>query len=313
MRAMVLAAGRSERLRPLTDTIAKPALPFCGEPVLGRVLDGLAAAGIEEVVVNVSHAPESVRAVIAARGRLAPAVSLSDETALLLGTAGALVPVRATFAGEASFLLVNGDCVHEIDYRALVAAHEATGASATLAARPTAEIGFGALRVDGEGRIEELGVRARGVPGERHFLSVQVVSAALLDFLPREPRPFSTFAEWYPAARAAGHSFRVHETDAPWHALDTPQRYLEATRRFVEARGGTAFVAAGASVAADATVGAGCAVHEGCVVAGGARLAGSVLLPGARVGAGARVQGSILGPAVHVPAGARVRDAVLVE
>ena len=178
--------------------------------------------------------------------------------------------------------------------------------------RPTAEAGFGALRVDADGAVTDFGVRARGLADERHFLSVQVVSAGLLDLLPRERRPCSTFGEWYPAARAAGHCFRVHATLAEWHSLDTPERYRESTRRFLEARGGGPFVAAGARVAADATIGRGCAIEAGCAVEASARVTDSVLLAGAVVEAAAVVERCILGPSARVAAGRRVRDAVLV-
>ena len=61
MKAMVLAAGKATRLRPLTDAIAKPALPFFGRSILDRVLDGLASAGVTEAIVNLHHAPATVR------------------------------------------------------------------------------------------------------------------------------------------------------------------------------------------------------------------------------------------------------------
>jgi len=312
MRAMVLAAGRSERLRPLTETLAKPALPFCGEPVLARVLDGLGAAGVTEAIVNVSHAPDTIRAVVAARGTTPPRVDVSDETALLLGTAGALIPVRRVFAGPEPFLLVNGDCVHAIDHGSLLRDHAASGASATLAVRPTAEAGFGALRVDEAGRVVDFGVRARGAADERHFLSVQAVSPALLAFLPDSPQPFSTFGEWYPAARAAGHVFRVHETTAEWHALDTPDRYLESVRAFLAARGAGPHLDRTASIAPSASIDAGCAVEADCVVGAGATLRGSVLLPGAVVGDGAVVEACVLGPGAAVAPAEHARGEVRV-
>src|SRR5689334_4460955 len=113
---MVLAAGKATRLRPLTNAIAKPALPFFGRAILDRVLDGLADAGVTEATVNLHHAPLTVRDLVGARGDALPVVSFSDESAELLGTGGALVPVRGRFESERELLLVNGDCVHAIDY-----------------------------------------------------------------------------------------------------------------------------------------------------------------------------------------------------
>ena len=55
MKAMILAAGRGERLRPVTDRLPKPLLEVGGKPLLGWHLERLAAAGFREVVINVSH------------------------------------------------------------------------------------------------------------------------------------------------------------------------------------------------------------------------------------------------------------------
>lgn len=305
--AMVLAAGESRRLRPLTDDVAKPALPFVGEPILGRVLDGLAAAGVETAIVNLHHAPDSVRRVVADRGRRAPRVLFSDETRRLLGTAGALIPVRQRLASASTFLLVNGDCVHELDYERLWRDHAASGAAATLAVRPRAEPGFGALRVDEEGWITAFGVRARGAPDERHYLSAQVVQSEVLDILPAEARPLGTFDAWYPAAERRGHRFRVHATEAPWHAADTPERYLAATADWLAAHHAEAFIHPTAHVAADAAVAPDCAVHAGSTIEGGTSLVGSVVLDGGFVGAGARLEACIVGPSARVEPGENLR------
>lgn len=310
-RAMVLAAGLGTRLLPLTRDVAKPALPFVGVPILGRVLDGLAEAGVEEAVVNLHHAPDSIRAVVAARGSALPRVRFSDETALLLGSAGALVPPRAWLEEAGEFLLVNADCVHAVDYEAAVRSHRATGASATLVSRARGEAPFRALVVDGEGRIVRWGDEVRGLPGERHFLSVQVVSSRLLEHLPAEPRPLSTFVDWYPRAAEAGHVFRVVESDAEWHGLDSRELYLDATRDWLARRGRASWIAAQAAVGAGAVLERGSAVHAGARVGAGARLSGTVLLPGAVVGAGAVVEDCLLGPDAVVPAEGRASGRIV--
>jgi mannose-1-phosphate guanylyltransferase len=302
-KAMVLAAGEGRRLRPLTLRIAKPALPFVGVPILSRTLDGLADAGVEEAFVNLHQAPESVRRVVARRGARAPRVSFSDETARLLDTAGALMPVAGRLRGG-DFFLVNGDCVHAVDCAALLEAHRASGADATLAVRRTGVAGFGSLLVDADGSVTAFGAPTEGRPEERHFLSVMALSPRLLEFLPPgPPRPWRTFGDWFPHAAEAGCAFRVHETDAEWHAADSPGRYLEATRAWLAARRAGPWIAETARVAADAELDAGCAVHADAVVEGGARLSSSVLLEGARVGAGADLERCLLGPDAVVAAG----------
>ena len=293
MKAMVLAAGKATRLRPLTDSIAKPALPFFGRSILDRVLDGLADAGVTEAVVNLHHAPESVRALARDRGDALPVVSFSDETRQLLGTGGALVPVRERFEGEDVMLLVNGDCVHRLDHGALLRRHRASGADATLAVRPRGEPGFGALRVDASGEITAWSVPCEGRADERHFLSVQAISPRLFAWLP-QGGSFGSFTDWYPKAQAAGCRFVVHETDEEWHALDSRELYLAACAEWLRLRGLTAWIDPRASLAPDAVIDGPCAVHAGASIGRGARVIASALLPGARVGDGAIVARSIV-------------------
>ena len=302
MKAMVLAAGKATRLRPLTDRIAKPALSFVGSAILDRVLDRLAEAGIDEAIINLHHAPESVRALVARRGSRLPRIEFSDESAELLGTGGALVPVRERLS-TGDFLVVNGDCVHSIDYRAMIEQHWRTGASATLAVRPRAEAGFRAM-IAADGIITSFREESTGRTSERHFLSVQVVSPSVLDHLPTAPACFDSFDAWYPRARAKGHVFHVHETLAEWHALDSRELYIAAQRAFLAARDLPSFIDAAASIEGD--VQGASAIHRGACIAPGARVIASAILEDAVVARGAVVRDSIIGPGARVPAGSEI-------
>lgn len=106
-RAMVLAAGRGERLRPITDTIPKPLLRAGGRTLIDRALDSLADAGVERAVVNLWHLADKLAAHLAGRAR--PEVALSRE-AELLDTGGGIAAALARFAGEA-FCAANSDVV----------------------------------------------------------------------------------------------------------------------------------------------------------------------------------------------------------
>lgn len=130
MKAFLLAAGLGTRLRPLTDSTPKCMLRIGDRPLLDIWLDALAAAGIEEVLVNLHHLAPVVRAHVATR-RGAPSVRLVEEPELL-GSAGTLVANREFVAGEEMFLAVNADNLTDFDLRTLVEAHRAGGAIATL-------------------------------------------------------------------------------------------------------------------------------------------------------------------------------------
>jgi MurNAc alpha-1-phosphate uridylyltransferase len=104
--AMVLAGGRGLRMRPITNTIPKPLVKIAGRTLLDRGLDTLAAAGVEKAVVNVHHFPEQIVAHVASRAR--PKVAISDESAGLLDSAGAIVKALPKL-GREPFYIINAD------------------------------------------------------------------------------------------------------------------------------------------------------------------------------------------------------------
>ena len=106
-RAMVLAAGRGERLRPVTDSTPKPLIEICGRTMLDRVLDSLERAGVERIVVNAHHLVEAIEAHLSARPGLDIAVS-RERT--LLGTGGGVARVLGEL-GDGPFYVVNSDVV----------------------------------------------------------------------------------------------------------------------------------------------------------------------------------------------------------
>src|SRR5476651_947598 len=103
-KAMVLAAGHGVRMRPLTDRIPKPLIEVGGRPLIDHVLDRLAAAGVEEAVVNVHHLADAIEHHLA--GRRSPKIVISDERAQLLDTGGGVVKALPLL-GEQPFFHMN--------------------------------------------------------------------------------------------------------------------------------------------------------------------------------------------------------------
>ena len=113
MNVMILAAGRGERLRPLTETTPKPLLEVGGQTLLGRHLARLAAAGFRRAVINVSHLAEQIVTRFGARAEGLD-IAWSRETEPL-ETAGGIAQARALL-GDAPFLLVNADIWCDFDF-----------------------------------------------------------------------------------------------------------------------------------------------------------------------------------------------------
>ena len=117
MKAMILAAGRGERLRPLTERTPKPLVEVGGETLLGRHLARLARAGFGHAVVNVSHLAEQIVARFGDGAREGIRIEWSRE-AEPLETAGGIAQARALLGAE-PFLLVNADVWCDYDFSRL--------------------------------------------------------------------------------------------------------------------------------------------------------------------------------------------------
>lgn len=133
MKVMIFAAGRGERLRPLTERIPKPLIAVAGKPLLLRHLERLAEAGYREAVINVSHLAQQIIERIGAGERVGMRIEYSKE-AEPLETAGGLAYARELL-GEEPFLLVNSDIYCDYDYGRL-AGHELGGKLAHLVLVP---------------------------------------------------------------------------------------------------------------------------------------------------------------------------------
>lgn len=120
MKAIVLAAGRGERMRPLTDGTPKPLLQVGGRPLIAYHLEHLARAGIREVVINLSWLGARIRETLGDGSAYGVAIAYSDEGSEALETGGGIFRAMR-WLGDAPFLVVNGDVWSDIDFASLAA------------------------------------------------------------------------------------------------------------------------------------------------------------------------------------------------
>jgi mannose-1-phosphate guanylyltransferase len=318
MQAIVLVGGEGTRLRPLTDSIPKPALKLVDRPFLAYMVEWLAAHGVEEIVFACGFLPDVLREALGDGEHAGVRLKYVTEPERR-GTAGA-IRFAADALGERlgeRFLALNGDVLCDLDLSALLAAHEERGAQATLALHPVADSSaYGLVSTDAGGAVTAFVEKTgEAVPGEINA-GAYVLERSLLELIPPE-REVSIEREVFP--RLVGAGLHALLLDGYWMDIGTPERYLQASWDILEGRVRTRvrptapgmFVGAGAEVASDATLGPRAVVSRGCEIAPGAEVRGSVLLDGCSVGAGARVTDSVLAPGVAVAAGAVLADAVV--
>lgn len=316
MKAVVLVGGEGTRLRPLTETIPKPLLPFMNRPFLDHVLDHLAEHGIDEVVCSSPYLEAVFHSFLETRKGRAPSVRWITE-AEPLGTAGAIAGARDFLGG--TYLALNGDILTDMDLGALVEMHRARNALATIAlhrvddARP-----FGLVETEPDGRVVAFREKPQDpVPGAINA-GVYVLEPGALAGVPAG-RMVSIERETYPDLIARDQPVYAAVGSGYWLDLGTPEAYLQAhvdalDGRIAEYRGvARPYLAPGARVEAGAVVGPHVVMGPGAVVEAGAEVDRSVLHEGATVAGEARVTSSILGPGAAVGAGAEVRGSMLAE
>ena len=118
MRAMILAAGRGERMRPLSDSTPKPLLAAAGKPLIVWQLEKLVAAGFNDIVINVAHRGETVESALGNGSRFGAAIRYSREPEPLEVAGG--IATALPLLGDGVVLIVSGDLYTDYDYPRLV-------------------------------------------------------------------------------------------------------------------------------------------------------------------------------------------------
>jgi MurNAc alpha-1-phosphate uridylyltransferase len=108
MKAMILAAGRGERMRPLTDTVPKPLLPVGGKALIQHHIEALVAAGVLDIVINLAWLGSAIRASLGDGSRFGARLQYSDEGDHALETGGGIYQALPLLGSE-PFIVVSGD------------------------------------------------------------------------------------------------------------------------------------------------------------------------------------------------------------
>jgi mannose-1-phosphate guanylyltransferase len=316
IRALVLAAGLGTRLRPLTRHTPKPLLPVRGVPSLGHTLAQLAAAGCEAAAVNLHYLGDSLRQHFGDSHAGMP-LTWSEEPELL-GTLGALYPLKDFFAPADLVLLINGDSLCKWPLRKLVRKHLTERARATLmlTSRPDPAGFGGGVGIDRAGRILSFrrGDPERGEAARRYvFAGAHVFSPNLLSRI--GPGKADIVRDLYQPMLEQGEPLDALVDAGRWHDLGTPQRFLEGVLDWARADWPQRLWRR-SWIAQDVMLGPGARVRRSAIetrvrVGEGARLERCVLLPGARIGKGCVVREAILGFGAAVPPGTWVERRII--
>jgi NDP-sugar pyrophosphorylase family protein len=312
MRAMIVAAGLGQRLRPLSTLRPKPAVPVRGLPLIAYPLALLAHHGVTEVAINTHHLPERLREAAERQRPARLALRFSHEPELL--DTGGAVRRLATFLRESDpCLLLGGDMLLDADLGSLVARHRARGSRVSLLLKADPRAGaFGTLGIDAEGRVRRI-ARRLDLGGEVDaglWTWVAVLSARAFEAMP-DRDVFVFLDDWVGALLRAGandvHAEVATGRDVTWEPVGTPGEYLAVNlspRRLSYLDADARARAAGTRFAPDLVLGAGAELGPG------ARLRRAVVWDRERVPAGLRAEGGVFaGGTFHAVRSAAAQEA----
>jgi mannose-1-phosphate guanylyltransferase len=340
VQALILAGGEGTRLRPLTSTIPKPAVPLVQRPFISYMLEWLKGHGVDDAILSCGFLADGVRSVLGDGSALGIRLRYVEEPRPL-GTGGALKFAQDLL--DERFVMLNGDVLTDIDLSAQLRQHEQTGARITLGLigveDPSA---YGLVRRNRDGSVTEFLEKPSPDEIDTNLISLgaYVIEREVLDSLPPAGTKLSIERDVFP--ELVGDGLYGFEATGYWLDIGTPERYLQATFDILEgevntaigaevARAGgvllehdstgvagsvhgPALVAAGCVVAAGATVGARTVLGPRVNVESGTHINSAVLLEGCSVGRGSRISDAILGPRVRIGERCRIdRGVVLGE
>jgi len=294
MRAIVLSAGYGTRLWPLTEDRTKPAIPILGKPLVGYVAEYLARYGIDEIVVNLHHRPESVRKSLGDGSRFGVKLHYVEEPEIL-GTSGALDNTREFFEHE-TFVAINGKIITDIDLKAALETHRKTNALATLVLLSNGRRERFSVVETENGRVKGFGgmpAANAAEPAPLMFTGIQILEPRIFEYIPRGVFSHST-TDVYPQAIANGEVIAGHVASGKWRELSTLQRYLDISIELLKENEKSFFAGVNSVISETASV------------------VEAILWDDVNIGDGARISRAVLADDVNIDAGEVIENAVVV-
>jgi NDP-sugar pyrophosphorylase family protein len=234
MKAVVLAAGKGERIRGLVAGVPKPMIAVNGTPILQQNIEWLAKFGITDLYVNLHHLPDVITSHFGDGRKWGVRITYSHEETLL-GTAGAVRKIADDCWGRVTepFLVVYGDnLLAEFDLQAVLDFHQAKRGDGTVCFHWKDDVSQSGIAVVDDGRILRFIEKPRPDQVISHWVNagVYVLEPDTLQYIP-PGRPWDFARDVLPSMIEQGRALYGIMMDAPLVAVDTPDMLAKAMRR----------------------------------------------------------------------------------
>lgn len=324
MKAMILAAGKGTRVRPLTYDLPKPMIPILGKPVMAYLVEHLARFGITEIMVNVSYLHEKIEEYFGEGHQFGVQIGYSFEgytnndgevVPEPLGSAGGMRKIQ-DFGGffDETTIVLCGDAIIDLDIKSALFEHRRKGALATVITRevPWDKVSsYGVVVTEDNGRIKAFQEKPSRETALSNLAStgIYIFEPQVLELIPND-RPFDIGSELFPLLVEKGMPFYAQARKFDWIDIGSVKDYWEVLQSVLLGEVANMKVP-GIQVDDGLWVGLNTSIDW----SNGTRIEGPVYLgSGVKVDAGACIIGpSWIGHGSHICSGAEVVKSVLFE
>jgi mannose-1-phosphate guanylyltransferase len=247
MKAMILAAGKGTRVRPITHTTPKPMIPILQKPVMEFLLELLREHGFTEVMVNVSHLAEEIENYFRDGQRFGVEIAYSFEGRIedgqligdAIGSAGGLKKIQ-TFQPffDDTFVVLCGDALIDLDLSEAVRRHKAKGAMASLITKrvPKEQVSsYGVVVTDQDGRVRSFQEKPAVDEAASDMINtgIYIFEPEVLDYIPAGV-PFDIGSDLFPRLVADGAPFYALPMEFEWVDIGKVPDYWQAIRSVLQ-------------------------------------------------------------------------------
>lgn len=241
MKAMILAAGKGTRVRPLTYDLPKPMIPILGKPVMAYLVEHLAKYGVTEIMVNVSYLHEKIEEYFGEGHQFGVQIGYSfegytnDEGEVVpqpIGSAGGLKKIQ-DFGGffDETTVVLCGDALIDLDLKSALFEHRRKGALASVITKevPWDKVSsYGVVVTDADGRITEFQEKPSQEQAKSNFIStgIYIFEPEVIDLIPTD-RPFDIGSELFPLLAEKGLPFFAQARSFNWIDIGTVSDYWQ--------------------------------------------------------------------------------------
>ena len=247
MKAMILAAGKGTRVRPITHTTPKPMIPILQKPVMEFLLELLRQHGFDEIMVNVSHLAEEIENYFRDGQRFGVQIAYSFEGRIedgqligdALGSAGGIKRIQdfQPFFDD-TFVVLCGDALIDLDLTEAVRRHKQKGAMASLITKrvPREQVSsYGVVVTDPEGRVLSFQEKPAVDEAASDMINtgIYIFEPEVLDFIP-SGEAFDIGSDLFPKLVAAGAAFYALPMEFEWVDIGKVPDYWQAIRSVLQ-------------------------------------------------------------------------------